>query len=75
MELIDMKIMVYSKTMIPIGHGDSSSFKFFRTPINVEDAIIKSTSSCKYTGYAPSYGLLETCSKNTQKECCLWKPP
>lgn len=48
------------KSMIPIGHGDASSFKCFRTPINVEDAIIESTRSCKYNGYAPSYGLLET---------------
>ena len=48
------------KSMIPIGHGDASSFKCFRTPINVEDAVIDSTRSCKYNGYAPLYGLLET---------------
>lgn len=53
------------KSMIPIGHGDASSFKCFRTPINVEDAIIESTRSCKYNGYAPSYGLLETRGKWT----------
>ncbi|GLJ16173.1 hypothetical protein SUGI_0270070 [Cryptomeria japonica] len=48
------------KSVIPLGHGDASSFKCFRAPLNVEDALIQSTRSSNFNGYAPSYGILDT---------------
>eukprot|EP01018_Ginkgo_biloba_P013629 Gb_04566 [translate_table: standard] len=57
------------KPLIPLGHGDATYFKCFRTPPNVEDALVESTRSCKYNGYAPSYGFLET-----RRYCSLVHP-
>uniref|UniRef100_A0A0D6R368 Aminotransferase class I/classII large domain-containing protein n=1 Tax=Araucaria cunninghamii TaxID=56994 RepID=A0A0D6R368_ARACU len=48
------------KNLIPLGQGDASAFACFRAPLSLEDALVDSTRSCKFNGYAHSYGVPET---------------
>ncbi|KAI3875334.1 hypothetical protein MKX03_035778 [Papaver bracteatum] len=46
------------RPIIPLGHGDPSSFPCFRTTQIAEDAIVDSLRSAKFNGYSPSVGIL-----------------
>ncbi|KVI04293.1 probable aminotransferase TAT2 [Cynara cardunculus var. scolymus] len=47
-----------SRPVIPLGHGDPSSFSCFRTSPIAEDAIANALRSAKFTGYSPTVGVL-----------------
>lgn len=46
-----------AKPMIPLGHGDPSSFSSFRPSPVLEDAVMKSIRSEKFNGYAHTSGI------------------
>ncbi|XP_052178831.1 probable aminotransferase TAT2 [Diospyros lotus] len=45
------------RPVVPLGHGDPSSFPCFRTSPAAEDAIVEALRSAKLNCYAPSLGL------------------
>jgi tyrosine aminotransferase len=46
------------RPLVPLGHGDPSSFPSFRTTPIAEDAIVEAVRSAQYNNYAPSNGVL-----------------
>lgn len=47
------------RTIIPLGHGDPSSFPCFRTTQVAEDAVVDALRSANFNGYAPKGGVLQ----------------
>lgn len=45
------------KPMIPLGHGDPSSFSCFQPSAVLEDAVVKSVRSRKFNGYVNASGM------------------
>ncbi|XP_010052202.2 probable aminotransferase TAT2 [Eucalyptus grandis] len=46
------------RTVVPLGHGDPSSFPCFRTAPAAEDAIVEALRSGKFNCYGPTVGIL-----------------
>ncbi|KVH95842.1 probable aminotransferase TAT2 [Cynara cardunculus var. scolymus] len=47
------------RPIIPLSHGDPSSFSCFRTTQVAEDAVVDALRSAKFNGYAPKGGALQ----------------
>ncbi|CAI9275423.1 unnamed protein product [Lactuca saligna] len=47
------------RPIIPLGHGDPSSFPCFRTTQVAEDAVVDALRSANFNGYAPKGGVLQ----------------
>ncbi|XP_072964943.1 nicotianamine aminotransferase 1-like [Typha angustifolia] len=45
------------RPVIPLGHGDPSTFPCFRTTLVAEDAIVDAVRSAKYNCYSPNVGV------------------
>ncbi|KAL3754655.1 hypothetical protein ACJRO7_001845 [Eucalyptus globulus] len=46
------------RTVVPLGHGDPSSFPCFRTAPAAEDAVVEALRSGKFNCYGPTVGIL-----------------